>query len=510
MPLLNPAKAFEQDRSARKQNRLLSGFGVGHLSLMVTLTACTFRPVEALDASPPGAQPDAGAIPSSDAETPTTAVIGVEGLDLQGRLAWKSGTRLKPRTVATPEGEKLVLGWFDQQRNGDCQFLRLTENVWACAGLESTRFQSTGEFADAACTQPALRLSGTIPVHNTQVVAALRSPSCSSHYQLFELGPMVPASSTYAIFDGKCSRAAAPTNVVLFQRGSQLTDTPFVTLSVHVGRATGGLAPVHLKGDDGSLVPLGFQDVKHNVRCTFRLAPDGETRCLPDTVFTSGGDFSDAMCTSRLVALDAANECDVDRPFINQTVLGTCPAQVEVYRNAGLTPKSYGMGTGACTENTRAIFKRLALGPNVPLTDFVAAEITTVTSSAQVRLWEAMTPAGSLRLHLYDTKHKEICRLGKGVDGTDRCLLGSAPFAKDAFADAACSKPAVWASGDCDAKFINLDGRIYRKGAAVQDAYTKDEMGVCKPRVTGGRAYVEIGEEIPVATLVPLRVELEN
>ncbi|HEY0711300.1 MAG TPA: hypothetical protein VGF45_01405, partial [Polyangia bacterium] len=384
---------------------------------------------------------------------------------------------------------------------------------WVCIGLEATRFQDLNEFADADCAQPILRATGSVPTTARPTVAAPRVPSCHWYRTFFEVGTPVPAGIAYALVDGKCTRVTPPANVTLIQRGKPVAGEQFfVLLKPQTGKTAGGLASVHLKGSDGSLVAHGFHDVKLDLPCTFKLASDGKVRCLPDTVSTSVGDYSDSACTSRVALLDLANECDVDRPFINQSVSSTCPMQVEVYRNAGTTSQGYSMSNGQCTATGLAA-RRLTLGAQVPITDFPEGQIATIpssSSSSRMPVLAAGGPVGSLDVSFFDAKHGEECWPGNAADGVSRCLLGAFPLARNAFADDACTKPAVIPGGTCDGKFVYLDGRVHRKGDVAKQPYVRTQDGGCALSVSTAGPYVEVGEEIPASDLIPLRHEVED
>ncbi|HEY0709927.1 MAG TPA: hypothetical protein VGG33_24145 [Polyangia bacterium] len=472
---------------------------------LLALTACRIKPIETADGAARG---DSSLVPlhddaAGDASVPTSGT--------PKKLLWTSGQRLKARTFATPEGEKYLAGWLDAQLDRHCRFVRAGADGFACVPIQSFSLSEEGVwFADAACTQPAL-----VAAADVGPLVAVRPSSCASHYEFFEVGAKVPEANVYAFAGGKCFKALLPQTGPLFQRGAPVTaETAFVRAVPQMGGVVDGLAPLHLAGDDGSLVPWGFQDIKHNLPCTFRVTSDGTRRCVPETVTASSGDFSDPMCRSPLVALPVADRCRETVPFINVNVnvnrASACSPQVDIYRNGGLTPKSHAIKNGVCTENTNAAFKRLALGTKVPLTDFVAGELIMSGASARLRLRETVTPAGVLGLDLYDTKHETSCTPGTAVDATSRCLLASAKVVQSAFADAACSRPVVSLNNPCEHRFVEVDRRIHRKGAAVSDVFTKDANQACVGKPEDGSQFFELGETILSSDLVPLRHEVEN
>ncbi|HEY0715024.1 MAG TPA: hypothetical protein VGF45_20250 [Polyangia bacterium] len=481
------------------------------LTALTLMAACQLSPHplanDAGDADAKAKSPgerDGGA-PTSDAGS------AVDAAAVQ-RLVWRSGQRLKARTTVSPEGEKLLTGWWDKGVDRDCRFVRTDNDRYACVSLDATTSgpaPEQGWFADAACTQPILVTSRILSGIESEVVAVPK-PTCSSVYQFFKIGKALATTDVYFAYSRtNCSKVSTPARSKAFELGESVpADRHFVTATVDVGKAQSGLAPVQLKGEDGSVVLWGFHDVVNDVRCSFRLTSDGEHRCTPDVVGASSVSFSDASCTNRQAVVSSANECDVKTKFINQTIPKTCPLQTDTHRNAGFSAVSYGMRGGMCTEDTSMLYQRLLVGEKVPLTDFIAGKVTTSSQSARLRLRELTSAVGSLGLEFFDSMLGETCRFGTTADGIDRCLPGQTPVS-DAFADAACTKPAYGLT-TCQRNFIKVDGRVFRTGTSVAEPYAKDAMGVCQRRTDESRDYFELGAAVPLTDLVPLRQTLED
>jgi hypothetical protein len=58
-------------------------------------------------------------------------------------------------------------------------------------------------------------------------------------------------------------------------------------------------------GDDGSKAFAGFYDSQRKEDCSFALAGDGKTRCLPSPTATLSGYYADAHCTQPLLAINS-------------------------------------------------------------------------------------------------------------------------------------------------------------------------------------------------------------
>src|SRR5690349_19903368 len=108
--------------------------------LCLALGACTTSPGDpSADPGTDGSvdRPDAG----NDGKVDSSSIGGAQ-----------DGARLKVRSVTTPDGAIVPLGWRDSTLGLDCAFEVASDGKLRC--LPMTPFYSSGKYADAACTIP--------------------------------------------------------------------------------------------------------------------------------------------------------------------------------------------------------------------------------------------------------------------------------------------------------------------------------------------------------------------
>lgn len=157
-----------------------------------------------------------------------------------------------------------------------------------------------------------------------------------------------------------------------------ITD-PVSEASAAGGNTSGSRIKVQtVSGSDGSQVFAGLYDSSRKEQCNFRLASDGQLRCLPVSIVTIPTSyFSDALCSQPLGISQAT--C-APPSYVSKSVDPTCSSggehiyPVTVY--AGSVYQPTGMGTCAMT-NVSAAITLLAPGSEVAPTNFVSGTLQT-------------------------------------------------------------------------------------------------------------------------------------
>ena len=105
-----------------------------------------------------------------------------------------------------------------------------------------------------------------------------------------------------------------------------------------VGSGSARLVPTYVwpAGPSSVLVP-GWHDNERDTDCTFALASDGKTRCLPVAAKASVFFTDDACKSTSRVAVPAETEC-IGASRFALTVSSTCPTTTTVY---ALSEKSF-------------------------------------------------------------------------------------------------------------------------------------------------------------------------
>ncbi|APR86455.1 Hypothetical protein A7982_11804 [Minicystis rosea] len=159
--------------------------------------------------------------------------------------------------------------------------------------------------------------------------------------------------------------------------GDALTDP---VGSAHAEPTPGSrLKPKYRVGDDGAkeyLAGLWF-DSQRNEDCSFALAADGKTRCLPQG--TEFRYFADASCETPMVLLQ--NACSAPKYAVSNTdaACGLDPSAIHVYAvDQPTTPAMiYGKSGGSCFAIGPSASEYLyyTVGAEVPASAFVAATV---------------------------------------------------------------------------------------------------------------------------------------
>lgn len=139
-----------------------------------------------------------------------------------------------------------------------------------------------------------------------------------------------------------------------------------------------------LVGADGSRQFVGWYDSELDVECSYVLAEDGQTRCVP--VGPSTGSilmlYSDAGCTSQVVGIESV--CYSSAPKYAISVEGAvCPVTSGALRlGAEIDPAAtpvYDGSPGSCSvaNNLDTNDYNFYVATPVPSADFVAAQVVT-------------------------------------------------------------------------------------------------------------------------------------
>jgi hypothetical protein len=125
-----------------------------------------------------------------------------------------------------------------------------------------------------------------------------------------------------------------------------------------------------LVATDGAQEQLGFHDQQRNEDCSFRLASDGTTRCMPFPAIVSSF-YSDPGCVTKLVGV---SPCGMPGQYAQELFYSdmcSSPATRVYHIGAKFTGQVYQM-SGACVPTT-ASGSLFTLGPEVAPSEFVQA-----------------------------------------------------------------------------------------------------------------------------------------
>lgn len=126
---------------------------------------------------------------------------------------------------------------------------------------------------------------------------------------------------------------------------------------------------------DGAKMSAGAHDTALGVDCTFAVAGDGVTRCLPNgPFFVTNTYFADSACT---VPVAGGSSCDAPLYIRGIPSTASCPAGgSRVYAVGAKFPQAYLKAGAQCTLlSTPAGTAYYAVGAEVAATDFQSATI---------------------------------------------------------------------------------------------------------------------------------------
>ena len=157
-----------------------------------------------------------------------------------------------------------------------------------------------------------------------------------------------------------------------------LTD-PVASASADVANGSRLKARFH-RGEDGSkeYLPGQWFDSQRNENCTFAIAGDGATRCLP-----AGVEFryyADAACATPMVILESACAMPAYATKVVGAACGLDPSGVHVYAlGAALNPMMmYAKSGTQCIglgQSTATGYQYITVGAEIPATTFVTATV---------------------------------------------------------------------------------------------------------------------------------------
>lgn len=368
---------------------------------------------------------------------------GLAGCDDDGapRAHFAGGGRLRAQWWELPGGVTLFRQFFDTARGEPCQFDGLLgpsglDRCLPLAHVELFRASVT-DFADPACTEPAIAVVGTtLP----SVVVELPDDACAGEPAVFGLGPEL--TSHYRRDPGG---ACVPATTRSFYRvGSPLPLDRFVGAAAVVEPTGDRIAGYTLTTGDGARQVIGGWDRDRDERVAEspELAAD---RWTPRGIaYAFGATFADPACTRPVAQkLGDSAVCPIT------TVLGAGGAHVA---GPAVDPRSlFGHdGAGACvaTPIDRDDLRFVEVGAPIAI-DALAPLPTVDHGTDRVHRRDAASPDGTPILPrstspLFDTATGQPCDIRVATDGVPRCLPQR--FDGGYFADAACTRPLVQAS----------------------------------------------------------------
>lgn len=153
-------------------------------------------------------QASPGAGPGQTPDGPASRADAHDGTSQLGIYA--SGSRIKMRVLVTGDGAKSFMGWHDNQRNEDCQFVVASDGQERCEPID---FSVNGLyfFSDASCSQRLAQdirsCAATPPPYGFVVLSSVTCPT--SRYALWAVGAAYAGDVYQPDGRGGCLKLAA-------------------------------------------------------------------------------------------------------------------------------------------------------------------------------------------------------------------------------------------------------------------------------------------------------------
>jgi hypothetical protein len=380
-------------------------------------------------------------------------------------LHYSAGSRIRPRWRTTSGGRELV-ALHDDVLDADCRFVQTAKGLRCVPDPDSKdglSFRDTATtFRDAACTQAVATgpegarprfvvareyMTSLCPASPVRVYRVATTDIVGALYHRF-----VPADKCGAQVD----RAAE--GIAVASVGAEITSDlaigRFRIAAQGEDEGGAGLTAVYVETDDGAILFDHWVDPALHASCSFSLAADGVTRCLPDG--PRALTFADRLCDRPAVATRCAAPLFLLQPDL------ACGERLHVFR---ATPSKLGGvfssdGSACVAVPAKAGATTYGSAGEVKVTDFVAAPRVRGTGGAAARLHPNELAVGALRARVptapwHDTTLDVDCAFVPAVDGVTRCLPLTQVERVDAFSDPECSTASTavyapaWSAAAC-------------------------------------------------------------
>jgi hypothetical protein len=276
-----------------------------------------------------------------------------------------------PVRLDADDGSSFLYGFRDMVRDIPCQVDFMSDARLHCVG-ETGLKRAPGLFADAACTVVGFAMPDATcasPALGSQLVSA----NCEDETHLYTLTRLPAGTDAHTTVPGTCQPLGRPTIGVF----SAVEIPPAATPSVGSSDlpSTAGLQePVYETG--GVRVRQAYLfDPARSERCSFAVANDGATRCLPQTD-TRADVYLDAGCTQRLAYRTVQGCSAPPTSAVGEVQTAVCPTGRAAVFSVGAahsvsTIYRFLAGVGCIPDMATASYEYFDVGAELAPTTFV-------------------------------------------------------------------------------------------------------------------------------------------
>jgi hypothetical protein len=139
----------------------------------------------------------------------------------------------------------------------------------------------------------------------------------------------------------------------------------------------------YIAEDGARTEPLAYwYDSKRNEDCYFQYVGNGITRCTPLAIYTASSYYTDSACSGAQTLMFAFSEqqCVSLPKYVRTVASNACELAISLHTigaKNGVVQVWSKLSDGTCADTTaKPPFEFYAVGPEVPMTEFVAATLT--------------------------------------------------------------------------------------------------------------------------------------
>ena len=370
------------------------------------------------------------------------------------------GSRIVLRNAVTAEGDKVAIGFYDNQKKQECEVIQDAEGKYRCMPPASFQRAEDRFFLDDKCSDE-IEYRGACSVDS--LAEAVSSDACDNRRRLFGWGERIADSMVYSIENGECKPYFVLNN--LYRRGADLVPTEYAEVKPAVWRGAGRIWAQGYQGEGDLHLVSAFVDSQIDEPCDFQLLSDGKEHCVPTRLGSI--QFTDASCKKTLIS--SSTTCGA-RParYASGRTGDTCKLGVTmVQADAAFTEPLYvRSGCMATTSMGISAFSAKATAD----TDFVAVEPQTLSSdTGRLKpMYRSASDGGCFFHDWWDEELQTRCSFGTNARELPYYCLPTVDPASPAlnlntFSDSECKVPAPYVqmpscSGAKPPKYFITDG----------------------------------------------------
>ncbi|HEV8247188.1 MAG TPA: hypothetical protein VGP93_15530 [Polyangiaceae bacterium] len=222
--------------------------------------------------------------------------------------------RLSANVLATGDGARQVVSFYDLTRAADCATLDDQMDHYACVPTNLAYIERY--FADDACLEPVAYHPGyanQVCMQGPTIV--LDASGTTKTVTYYEVGAKFDGSVYEDAGMCQLSNISSELDATFYAVGAPAPWSSFPPLT-RTDEGEGRIKLVTLRGPTGDFIASqGFFDSEKDTLCYPQVAADQKQRCLPATIFSLNL-FADDQCTQALMDLPPGSEAPVQGSFV--------------------------------------------------------------------------------------------------------------------------------------------------------------------------------------------------